>query len=381
VTEADRLQGAARRATRWIFLVCGVATATWAPMVPFAKSRLGLDEARLGLVLLMLGGGAMVAMPLAGVLVRRVGSRTVSLCGALIALSMLPLLATAPSASALTLCLFAFGASGGALDVAMNAHAIVVERDAGRPLMSGFHGLFSIGGLVGAAGVSALLWTGLSIAWASSIIALAMALVVVVEGPALLPHERDTSPGTPTFVLAHGRVLLIGLLAAISFLGEGAVLDWRAVFLRFSRGLSDAMGGLGYAAFSVTMGVGRLMGDRWVTRLGARRVLAAGGTLAAAGFAVAALTPWTVSAVGGFALVGAGASNVVPVLFSAAGRVRGVPASVALAAVTTIGYMGLLAGPAMIGLVAQFSGLPAALALTGALFLIVTIASRRATGG
>jgi predicted MFS family arabinose efflux permease len=380
VTEPDRLQGAARRATRWIFLVCGVATATWAPIVPFAKSRLGLDEARLGLVLLMLGGGAMVAMPLAGVLVRRVGSRTVSVCGALIALSMLPLLATAPSAAVLTLCLFLFGAFGGALDVAMNAHAIVVERDAARPLMSGFHGLFSIGGLVGAAGVSALLWAGLSIAWAASIIALAMALVVVVEGPAMLPHERDTSPRTATFVLAHGRVLLIGILSAISFLAEGAVLDWSAVFLRFSRGLSEAMGGLGYAAFSVTMGVGRLMGDRWVTRFGAVRVLAAGGAIAAAGFAVAALTPWTVSAIGGFALVGAGASNVVPVLFSAAGRVAGVPASVALAAVTTIGYMGLLAGPAAIGLVAQFAGLPAALALTGALFLIVTVASRRATG-
>ena len=378
MTEADRLQGAARRATRWIFLVCGVATATWAPMVPFAKSRLHLDEARLGLVLLMLGGGAMVAMPLAGILVRRVGSRTVSIGGALIALLMLPALATAPNATALTAALFLFGASGGALDVAMNAHAIVVEREAGRPLMSGFHGLFSIGGLVGAAGVSVLLGMGLSIRWAATIIAGALALVVAIEGPRLLPHERDTSPSTAKFVLAHGRVLLIGVLCALSFLGEGAVLDWSAVFLRFSRGFSEAMGGLGYAAFSVTMGIGRLSGDALVTRFGPTRVLALGSALAAAGFALATLTPWAAAAIGGFALVGAGASNVVPVLFSAAGRVSGVPASVSLAAVTTIGYMGLLAGPALIGLVAQFSGLPAALTLTGALFLFVVIASQRA---
>jgi predicted MFS family arabinose efflux permease len=329
-------------------------------------------------VLLMLGGGAMVAMPLAGVLIRRVGSRTVAVAGALMALAMLPLLAAAPTAAALTIALFVFGASGGALDVAMNAHAIVVEREAARPLMSSFHALFSIGGLVGAAGVSALLWLGLSIAWTASTIAAAMALIVIAQGPGLLPHGRDASPAASGFALAHGRVLLIGVLCSLSFLGEGAVLDWSAVFLRFSRGFSEASGGLGYAAFSVTMGIGRLSGDALVMRFGPARVLRAGGALAAAGFALATLTRWPASAIGGFALVGAGAANVVPVLFSAAGRVAGVPASVALAAVTTIGYMGLLAGPALIGFVAQLSGLPAALALTGALFLVVVIASSRA---
>ena len=293
---------------------------------------------------------------------------------------MLPVLATAPTTLGLTLALFTFGAAGGALDVAMNAHAIVVERTAGRPLMSGFHALFSIGGLVGAAGVSALLAAGASIASAAAIIAVAMALVTLAQLPALLPHDRDASPQVSGFVLAHGRILLIGLLCALSFLGEGAVLDWSAVFLRFSRGFGEAAGGLGYAAFSVTMGIGRLLGDAMVTRFGAARVLRIGGLTAAAGFGLATTAPWSPAAVGGFALVGAGAANVVPVLFSAAGRVHGVPPSLALAGVTTMGYMGLLAGPALIGFVAQVIGLPGALALTGGLFLVVVIASRRAIG-
>jgi predicted MFS family arabinose efflux permease len=368
------------RATRWIFLVCGVATATWAPMVPFAKTRLALDDARLGLILLMLGGGAMVAMPLTGFLVRKIGSRVVTMAGALAALAMLPVLATAPSPAVLTIALFAFGASGGALDVAMNAHAIVVERMAARPLMSGFHALFSIGGLIGAAAVSALLALGLPIAHAASVVAALMVVVVLTQGPALLPHERDVSPAPSRFVLAHGRLLLIGILCALAFLGEGAVLDWSAVFLRFSRGFGEAAGGLAYAAFSVAMGAGRLAGDAIVGRFGPRRVLHVGASLAAAGFATATLLPWPAAAVGGFALVGIGASNVVPVLFSAAGKVASVPASLALAAVTSIGYLGLLAGPALVGFAAQLTTLPTALALTGALFLVVVAGSRRALG-
>jgi predicted MFS family arabinose efflux permease len=347
-------------------------------MVPFAKSRLALDEARLGLILLMLGGGAMVAMPLTGFLVRRVGSRVVTITAGLAALAVLPLLATAPSAATLTLALFVFGAFGGALDVAMNAHAIVVERMAARPLMSGFHALFSIGGLVGAAAVSALLALGLSIAEASWVITVAMALVVALQARALLPHERDASPQSTRFVLAHGRLLLLGILCALAFLGEGAVLDWSAVFLRFSRGVGEAAGGLGYAAFSVTMGIGRLTGDATVARFGPGRVLRIGALLACCGFALATATPWAVTAVAGFALVGVGASNVVPILFSAAGRVGGVAPSLALAAVTSIGYMGLLAGPALVGFVAHATSLPIALAVTGGLFLVVLAGSRKA---
>jgi predicted MFS family arabinose efflux permease len=347
-------------------------------MVPFAKSRLALDEAQLGVILLMLGGGAMIAMPVTGLLVRRVGSRAVTVVGASCALALLPLLATAPSATVLAVTLFGFGAFGGALDVAMNAHAIVVERMAARSLMSGFHALFSIGGLVGAAAVSALLGAGLSIAQAACVVAATMIVVVAAQGRGLLPHERDTSPAPARFVLAHGRVLLLGLLCSLAFLGEGAVLDWSAVFLRFSRGVPEAAGGLAYAAFSVTMGIGRLAGDAIVGRFGPARVLRIGALVAFCGFAVATATPWSWAAVAGFALVGVGASNVVPVLFSAAGRVSGIAPSVALAAVTSIAYMGLLAGPALVGFVAHATNLTVALALTGGLFLVVLAGSRRA---
>jgi predicted MFS family arabinose efflux permease len=249
---------------------------------------------------------------------------------------------------------------------------------AARSLMSGFHALFSIGGLVGAAAVSALLGAGLSIAQAACVVAATMIVVVAAQGRGLLPHERDTSPAPARFVLAHGRVLLLGLLCSLAFLGEGAVLDWSAVFLRFSRGVPEAAGGLAYAAFSVTMGIGRLAGDAIVGRFGPARVLRIGALVAFCGFAVATATPWSWAAVAGFALVGVGASNVVPVLFSAAGRVSGIAPSVALAAVTSIAYMGLLAGPALVGFVAHATNLTVALALTGGLFLVVLAGSRRA---
>lgn len=361
------------RATCWFFLVCGVAMALWAPMVPFAKTRLSLQEAELGLILLALGGGATVAMPVAGWLVGRVGSRIVMVAAAALAAAMLPALAVAPTTALLTVALLTFGAASGALDVSMNAHALVVERMAARPVMSGFHALFSAGGLLGSAGSAVLLQAGLSMVGAALVTTAFVAAVLIARAPWLLPHEADTSPRPTGFVLARGRVLLIGVLCAIAFLAEGAVLDWSAVFLRFSRGVSEAARALGYGAFSVAMAIGRLTGDRLVARLGPVTVVRAGALVASVGFALATLLPAPAAGLAGFVLIGVGASNVVPVLFSAAGRVPEVPASVAIAAVTTLGYAGLLAGPAIIGFAAEATSLPVALTMTGLLFVVVAV--------
>ena len=367
------LLAGARRATRGFFLLCGIAAAAWAPMVAFAKARLELDEAQLGLVLLCLGVGSVGAMPLAGHLSHRHGSRGVQLVSAVTLCALLPVLAVAPTALAMSATLIVFGAAMGSLDVAMNAHAVEVEQRHGAPLMSGFHGMYSLGGLVGALPIASKPAIGASLIACVSIVAVALLAIVITQGRALIATHTNPGAGQRSmFSLPSARVLLLGALALIVFLAEGAVLDWSAVFLRDERGFAIAHTGLGSAAFSVAMVTGRLLGDGITARLGPVRIARYGGALAAAGFVLATVVPSDAAALTGFVLVGLGASNIVPVVFSAAGRVPGTPPSVALATVTTFGYAGVLAGPAAIGFVAHATDLSIALAGLALLLAIVS---------
>jgi predicted MFS family arabinose efflux permease len=361
-----------------MFLICGTATSSWAPMVPFAKEGLGLDEGALGFILLALGGGSTVAMPLAGMAIHYWGSRRVVTCMALGTCAALPFLAVAPSPFLLALTLFAFGAALGAMDVAMNAQAIAVQHAMARPIMSSFHALFSLGGIAGAALVSVFLRSGVGLATGTTIIAIAMAVLVALEQRHLVV-DMGSAEGTTFTIVPRAAVLLLGGLCFMSFLGEGAVLDWSAVFLREQRHVDVSLAGVGYAAFSVAMTICRFTGDAATHRFGSRQVLRIGGVLSCAGFLAVALLPWTFAALAGLVVVGIGAANIVPVLFSGAGRVPGVPPGIALATVTTIGYMGLLVGPALIGFVADATSLPVAFVLVAAMFGVVAIAAARVT--
>lgn len=384
----SRSLAGARRATRGFFLLSGIATASWAPMVPFAKARLDLDEAQLGLVLLCLGIGSVAAMPLAGHLSHCHGSRRVLLVSGVASCAVLPVLAVAPTALAMGAALIALGAALGAVDVAMNAHAVEVEQRHGAPLMSGFHGLFSAGGFAGSLAIAGLLATGAPLVACVSIIAVALLAIVITQWPALIATRADRgAPQRSMFSLPSPRALRLGVLCLIVFLAEGAMLDWSAVFLHDARGFAIADAGLGYAAFSVAMATGRLLGDRITARVGPARIARYGGALAAAGFVLATALPWGVASLAGFVLVGIGASNIVPVLFSAAGRIPDTPPSVALATVTTLGYAGVLSGPAAIGFIAHATGLPVALggvalllAIVSALASIVRPAAPRRSG-
>lgn len=368
--------GAATRATRLIFLVSGVGMASWAPMVPYAKARLGLDDADLGLVLLAFGGGSMLSMPLVGLLTHRYGNRKVISVAGLLMCVAIPLLAIVPNVLTLTLALLYFGAMLGAVDVAMNAHAVEVERRDGRALMSGFHGLFSIGGLAGAAIMSALLALGLPLWIGALAISLLLALIVLSQRSNLLPSVDDAAERAGVFRLPRGQVLLLGVLCFVSFLAEGSMLDWSAVLLRDFRGFSAASAGIGYACFSVAMAAGRLAGDRVVGRLGPVWAVRVGASTAAAGFLLAAMAPWPPISLFGFVLIGLGASNIVPVMFSAAGRLPGNPPAISIAAVTTLGYAGLLSGPALIGFLAHASNLPVALAVVAGMLVLVAASAR-----
>ena len=367
-----------RVSTRLAFLAAGMAMSAWAPLVPFAKERMGLEQAELGMLLLCLGVGSLMAMPLTGIFASRFGCRLVILLSGLLTCLTLPLLALVPSPILLAIVLFAFGASIGTLDVSMNIQAVIVEKNQGGSLMSGFHGLFSVGGFVGAGTMTFLLWGGLGILWSSIIVAGLVAIALLIANPNLLRNPEATERDGPLFVLPHGTVIFIGILCFIIFLAEGAMLDWSALLLT-SGGLSAAQGGLGYAAFSVAMTVGRLTGDKVVTRFGGKRVMFIGGLFAAAGFFVAVFSPNPFVALLGFVLIGLGASNIVPILFTAAGRQKDMPSGLAISAVTTIGYAGILAGPALIGFVAHASSLHMAFAGLGCAMLLITASASRAT--
>lgn len=348
----------------------------WAPLVPLAKLRLGLGEAQLGLLLLCLGAGSLLAMPSTSLMTARFGVRPVGLCSGALVCLFLPCLAVAPSPLLLGCALFGFGAAIGSFDVAMNIQAVMVEKRSGGALMSGFHGLFSVGGFLGAGGMALLLWLGVSAPLASTVLALAVGAVLASAAPGLLREPDARERDAPLFVMPHGAVILIGGLCFLCFLAEGAILDWSALLLSEGRAAGAVQGGLGYAAFAIAMTLGRLSGDRVVARLGGQQVLLLGGLCAAAGFFCTVLAASVPGMLLGFALIGLGASNIVPILFSAAGSQRVMPASLAVGAITTLGYAGILAGPAAIGFVAHASSLPLAFAGLGCAMLLIAASAR-----
>ena len=346
----------------------------WAPLVPYAKARAGLDEGGLGLLLLCLGIGSIVAMPLAGALAARFGCRVVILVGGVLVCVALPILASASSPVWLVAGLLLFGGAIGSVDVTMNMQAIVVERDSKRAMMSGFHGLFSAGGMTGAVGITAMLGLGASPLAAIVVVVAAIVLGLVLAAPGLL-RDGSEDPG-PAFAIPRGIVLVIGVLTFVMFLMEGAVLDWSGVFLTAVRGLPAVYAGLGYAAFSLTMTIGRLFGDVAVLRIGPRRIVLFGGLIAVAGMLLLIVVPGVVAALLGYALLGVGCSNIVPVLFTAVGRQDVMPEAIAVPAISTLGYAGILAGPAAIGFAAHLAGLPVAFLILAALLAAVAASGR-----
>ena len=360
-----------RTATRLVFFVVGLGMSAWAPLVPFAQTRSGIGAYGLGLLLLCLGAGSIVTMSLAGALAARFGCRRVIVASTLPLCVSLPLLAVLVHPAALAGALLMFGAALGSLDVTMNIQAIIVERASGRAMMSGFHGLFSVGGIAGAASVTLMLGVGASPLLATLVVVAIIGVVMALAGPHLLAYgSRNDAPG---FTLPRGIVLFIGALCFVAFLAEGAMLDWSAVFLTSVLGMATAFAGLGYATFSATMTIGRLTGDRVVARFGGPAVVVLGGLFAALGFALATLAMSWPLVLLGFGLIGAGCANIVPVLYTSVGRQNVMPEHAGVSAVTTLGYAGILAGPALIGFVAQGTSLSAAFLLLMLLQLFVAV--------
>lgn len=375
----------ARLATQLIFLVCGLGMASWAPMIPLAKDRLALNDANLGFLLLLVGAGAILMMPTTGWLVDRFGSRIVMACAALFLALALPPLLILSSTVSMAITLFIFGSSIGTIDVAMNAHGVHVQNLYRRPIMSSLHGLFSVGGLMGSLGLGFLIKLGLNPVYAIVSIATLMTLITLTQYKNLFPlavEQQATarfapvdkpSEGNHRFNWLHRSVLFLGMMCFIVFLAEGAILDWSAIFLRDTKGIAAEFAGAGYAAFSIAMATMRLVGDKLVARLNSKTVVVSGSLISAAGLFIAIFSPWVFGALVGFVLMGAGAANIVPVFFSEAGRLPSIAPTVSIPVITTIGYTGLLAGPALLGFIAQHFSLSTALGFVALLLLLVTL--------
>lgn len=365
---------ATRLATRLVFLVAGFGVACWAPLVPFARQRLAVSDAMLGLLLLCIAIGSIIAMQFVGAMSTRYGAKPAIVAGGLGLTVTLPFLAIAATPPSLAVGLFCFGASLGSLDLAMNIHAVEVERAAAKPLMSGFHALFSVGAFAGSAFMTFLLSAHLEPLVSTLCCAAIMLMAVLFAWPRLLAGVQGEKG--PLFVMPRGIVLLLAGLAAAAFLTEGALLDWSALLITSAGLVSATEGGVGYMLFAIAMTVGRLAGDALAARIGDRATLFWSGIVAVAGFVVLLTAPFAPLAMAGFPLIGLGASNIVPVLFREAGAQKVMPPALAISAMTTAGYAGNLAGPAAMGFVSNSVGLHNAFWMLAALLCLVPLAAR-----
>ncbi|MEU4564209.1 MFS transporter [Actinoplanes sp. NPDC023936] len=409
----------ARIAVLLAFAANGVLFGTWTPRIPAVQETLGLDDGRLGLALLAPALGSVGSMLLTGLLVQRFGAGRVMGC-ALVGFSMtLPLVGVAPSLPWLFIALLVWGAAMGSLDVSMNAAGLGVQREYGRPVLSGFHAAFSAGGLVGAllgslaAGAGVPVAAHLAVAGAAGLVVTAVVVRIPVPDPGApaagapdlgasgigapdlgasgigvadlgAPGQGPSDVGAPGEGPASGiggvvgpllrnrALALLALLAFAGLLAEGAAADWSAVYLSGSLGASAGLAGAGFVAFSVTMTAGRLVGDRVVARFGPVRTVRVAAATATLALAAALLADETWAALAGFAVLGAGLAVLVPVIFTAAAERTATPAT-AVAGVSTCGYLGFIAGPPLIGGFASVTSLSSALWLVVALTAVVAL--------
>ena len=361
-----RSPAAARWAVAAVFFINGAVIGAWAPLIPLVQQKLHLSAGQLGLCLLGMAAGGIVAMPLAGILASRFGSApvvrfsTLGLCGTI----LLPAAAFNPWL--LFLALLSVGVANGAMDVAMNAHGIAVEQALRRPVMSSYHAMYSLGGFAGALGGAALLRaTGHPFAEAATV-GLSLGALSFMALHFLLSSSADQGgPDHSHFAFPKGLAVVLGLLCFLVMMAEGYMLDWTAVYLHRSLNADASLAALGFSAFSVAMATGRFAGDWLRQRFGAAALVSLSAALAAGGLIVAVAIPQVPFAILGFGLCGLGLSNAVPVLYSAGGNLPGASAGSGVAAVATLGYTGFLVGPPLIGFSAQLVSLGFGLALVG----------------
>lgn len=372
---------AQRLSTRFSFFGLGFATAAWAPLIPFAQQRLHFNHADFGLLLLCSGLGAMLAMPATGKIVQRVGCRVPIGFALLLLAVLLPSLSlwTTPLMMAITL--FLFGTAAGSLGVALNIQAVVVEKNSLKSLMSGFHGMASLGGLAGVLTITALLALSISSVMSAFAVSLLLVIIIFLSVPYSIKAVENTSLEASSKVkksirqrLPQPLIILIGIACFIIFMVEGAAMDWSGIYLTQQYGVNTAFAGLAYTFFAIAMTTGRFTGHYLIRYFGEKKLLTYSAICATLGLALVSIAPHWWLVLVGYTLVGTGCSNIVPIMFSRAGRQTVMPSAVALSCVSTMAYTGILVGPAFIGMVSELIGLSTVfMALSGLLLLIVAL--------
>lgn len=369
-----------RLAVALAFFANGIVMGAWAPQIPALMERLEVSESRLGLLILVFGLGALVAMPWCGGLIARHGSRRPLACFSILLPFALPAVVLAPGFASAAVAMFCFGAIIGGMDVAMNANAVAVERRLDRAIMSSSHGFWSLGGFAGAAAGGALLQAqgalvqAIVVAIVSAAVVAAMLVWALGDRPAA--HSEKPSARWPLTPLPY----LLGLAALFGMIPEGAVLDWAALYLQRELGSSVAAASLAYAGFSGAMALMRFSGDAIRNRFGAVATMRVSCLIAGLGLVGAGLAPAAPLSIAFFAVAGLGIANVVPIAFSAAGNQPGLAPGVGMSVATTMGYSGILVAPSAIGFIGERTGFaPIFVALALVLFLLAGLARMVAT--
>jgi len=366
-----------RLAVGAIFFLQGLCFASWASRIPTIQQNLNLSDSELGAVLLSLPVGLMLSLPLSGWLITKIGSRKVVIFNVLLYSLILVCLGLAENTYELIAGLFFFGLAGNMVNISINTQAVGVEALYKKTIMASFHGLWSLAGFIGAAIGTIMIGNGI-IPFHHFLVMLVFSwLGVALSASYLLKEDSKGNENQPIFVKPDKSLINLGIIAFCSMICEGAMFDWSGVYFKKVVLADPAWVGAGYTAFMCTMALSRFFADWLTSRFGLKAILQLSGILTALGLIIAVLLPQLTTAIIGFFLVGAGVSSVVPLVYGAAGKSKVLTPGVALAAVSTIGFLGFLVGPPLIGLVAGATSLRGSFSIIAVMGLAITIVSRR----
>ncbi|MCC9135423.1 MFS transporter [Pontibacter silvestris] len=366
-------KGVHRLAVGSFFFLQGLSFASWGSRIPTVQQKLGLSEAELGGVLFSLPVGLMVSLPIAGWLIAKVGSRKVVISALLVYAVTLVTIGFSQNTLQLMACLFVFGLAGNMVNISVNTQAVGVETLYSKSIMASFHGLWSLAGFIGAA-IGTMMIGNEVMPSQHFLLIMGITIVGVLIGSRyVLREDISTGEDTPIFAKPDKSLLLLGLVAFCAMICEGAMFDWSGVYFKNVLQVDKSLIGAGYTAFMFTMASGRFVADWFTSRFGLKSILQLSGVLIAVGLLISVVFPHLFTAITGFLLVGAGVSSVVPLIYSAAGKSKVMSPGSALAAVSSISFLGFLLGPPVIGLVAGATSLRVSFTIIAFMGFCITI--------
>jgi MFS family permease len=362
-----------RVAVSALFFLHGLCFSSWASRIPDIQQKLGLSESELGGILFAIPVGLMASLPLAGWLVAKVGSYRVVVFSIIAYGSVLVTLGLSENIVQLVACLFFYGMAGNMVNIAINTQAVGVEAIYQKSIMASFHGLWSVAGFTGASVGAIMIGEKVLPQTHFIVILTSMIILIIVSSRFILKKDSSASEGQPIFAMPDKSLMKLGVIAFCSMICEGAMFDWSGVYFKKIVLADPGAIGAGYTAFMSTMATGRFIADGFTAKFGLKRTLQVSGILTALGLMISVIFPSFIFAILGFFLVGLGVSSVVPLVYGAAGRSKILSPGVAIAAVSTIGFLGFLIGPPLIGIVAGITNLRVSFSIIALMGLCITI--------